>query len=331
MHAAAHQIASRRCSGELEEVDDEGDEADAIARFGRFKRCRDEQGAQVGFPSRPTDSRGSACGDRPYDGCGARGQGGVGDAAAGACARVFDRGLCWLPAEGVPGAGVHRGLPSRHMTLIVSIGAAIDVVSQTDPAQAPRRFGCVVGGLQASPALIAHDGDEEGVAIELTPVGSRALFGMPARELWNTSLELDEIAGPVGRELWERLQEAVGWGERFAAVDELLCRLVRDDPLEPALRRSWQLVTASGGTRPVADVARTVGWTRQQLRAPLRRRVRPLAEARGPRRAFRARPPDAAGDTAVVSIAQVAAACGYYDQAHLNHDSSSSRAVRPAG
>src|SRR6266545_4480528 len=75
-------------------------------------------------------------------------------------------------------AGIHRGAPSRHMTLIVSIGADIDVVAQSDTAQSPQRYQCVVGGLQASPALIAHDGYQEGVAIELTPIGCRALLGM---------------------------------------------------------------------------------------------------------------------------------------------------------
>ncbi len=217
-------------------------------------------------------------------------------------------------------AGVHRGLPSRHMTLIVSIGPAIDVVAQTDPAQAPRAYRCVVGGLQASPALIAHDGNQEGVAIELSPLGCRAVFRMPARALWNTSLELDEIAGPVGHELWERLQDTVGWERRFAIVDSVLGRLVRADPLEPALRRSWQLVTASAGTSPVSELARTVGWTRQHfarrfadefgLSPKLAGRVVRFDRAR---RLLQARPP-------FISIAQAAAVCGYYDQAHLTRD-----------
>lgn len=216
--------------------------------------------------------------------------------------------------------GLHRGLPSRYMTLIVSIGPVIDVVSQTDPAQAPRRYRCVIAGLQASPALIEHDGNQEGIAIELTPPGSRALLGLPAGELWNTSLELDEVTGPLGRELWERLQEAGGWAERFAAVDDVLCRLLHDDPLEPALRRSWELVAASGGTRPVAEIARTVGWTRQHfarrfhgefgLSPKLAARVVRFERARG---MLQATPP-------FVSVAQVAAACGYYDQAHLSRD-----------
>ena len=61
------------------------------------------------------------------------------------------------------------------MTFIVSIGPQIDVIAQTDPGQAPAAYRCVLGGLQARTALIAHGGDQEGVAIELTPLGCRAL------------------------------------------------------------------------------------------------------------------------------------------------------------
>ncbi len=215
-------------------------------------------------------------------------------------------------------AGVHRGLPSRFMTLIVSIGAEIDVVAQTDPDQAPSRYRCVLGGLQASPALVAHDGNQEGVAVELTPVGCRALLGVPTRSLWNTSLELAEIIGPLGLELWERLQEARGWERRFAALDDVLCGLLRDDPLEPALRRSWQLVVASAGTMPTAEIAETVGWTRQHF-------ARRFADEFGlsPKLAARVVRFERARRMLAapfLSIAEIAQSSGYYDQAHLTRD-----------
>lgn len=97
--------------------------------------------------------------------------------------------------------GLHRGLPSRNMTFIVSVGPPIDVVRQTDPSQSPHRYRTVVSGLHSSPALIAHEGHQEGVAVVLSPLGSRTLFGMPARELWNTSVELTDVVGSVGDEL----------------------------------------------------------------------------------------------------------------------------------
>ncbi|HEY6532097.1 MAG TPA: DUF6597 domain-containing transcriptional factor, partial [Acidimicrobiales bacterium] len=122
--------------------------------------------------------------------------------------------------------GVHRGAPARHMTFIVAIGPEIDVVAHTNPHDAPRRYRAVLSGLQDSPALIAHDGYQEGVAIELRPLASRALFGLPARVLWDTTLELDELVGAIGRELAERLHETDDWDERFDACDDVLLRLL---------------------------------------------------------------------------------------------------------
>ena len=190
--------------------------------------------------------------------------------------------------------GVHRGLPSRHLTFIVSIGPEIDVVAQTDPAQSPDRYRCVLGGLQASPALIAYDDRLEGVTIELTPAGCRALLGLPARELWNTSLELGDVTGRVGNELWERLQHIAEWGERFRACDEVLGRLLREDSLEPALRRSWQLLVSSAGAMPVEELAADDRLDPAALRTPLRGRVRTVAEARGPSGSLRPGPAHAA-------------------------------------
>src|SRR5262249_38846608 len=161
--------------------------------------------------------------------------------------------------------GLHRGLPSRHMTLIVSIGNPIDVVAQTDPTQAPNSYGIVVGGLQASSALIAHDGNQEGVTINLTPVGGRHHLGRPSWALLNMSRECDAVVGGVGRELWERLQGAVGWPERFAVCDAVLNRLVTDHAVAPELRRSWDMLVQSGGTVSIAGLAAEIGWSRQHL------------------------------------------------------------------
>jgi AraC-like DNA-binding protein len=235
--------------------------------------------------------------------------------------------------------GLHRGLPSRHMTFIVSIGPSIDVVSQTDPRQAGASYHCVVGGLQASAALISHTGYQEGVAINLTPLGSRALFGMPARALWNTSVECADVAGPAGRELWERLQGTAGWPERFAACDAVLSRIAdRELVVAPELQGAWQALVRTGGTRPIGGVAATVGWSRQHLARRFRdefgfgpklaARVVRFERARRmlhgvlqpdphppPRDGVGLRPTES-----FVTIAQVAAACGYYDQAHLDRD-----------
>jgi AraC-like DNA-binding protein len=217
--------------------------------------------------------------------------------------------------------GVHRGLPSRHMTFIVSIGPGIDVVSHTDPRQAAACYGCVLSGLQASAALISHTGYQEGVAIELTPLGARALFGMPARALWNTSVECADVAGPAGRELWERLQGLATWPDRFAACDDVLSRIAdRDLAVAPELRVAWRTLVRSHGTDPIGRIAERVGWSRQHLARRFREEF-----GFGPKLAARVVRFERArhvlqATPSFVTIAQVAATCGYYDQAHLDRD-----------
>ena len=216
--------------------------------------------------------------------------------------------------------GVHRGLPSRHLTLIASIGPAIDVVGQTDPGQSPAVYRCVVGGLQDTTALIAHDGNQEGVSVELTPLGCRAVLGAPTGALWNMSLELDEVTGSIGRELWERLQGTVGWDERFSVCDDVLLRLLEPQVVAPELGWCWRTVVATGGNVTVKELAEETGWSRQHLTRRFRDEfgLTPKLAARvvrfdRARHLLQAAPEG-------FSIADVAAACGYFDHAHLNRD-----------
>jgi len=218
--------------------------------------------------------------------------------------------------------GIHRGLPSRHLTFIVSIGPTIDVVEQTDPRQAPDSYRTVVGGLQAGPAAISYGTVQEGVAIELSPLGARTLLGLPARALWDTSVECADVVGGRGWELWERLQGIADWPGRFAACDSVLLRWLDPRALIPAaeVTHAWRELVRSGGTAPIGHLATEVGWSRQHL-------TRRFGEelGLGPKLAARVMRFERAtamlrSTPSFTTIAQVAAACGYYDQAHLDRD-----------
>jgi AraC-like DNA-binding protein len=216
--------------------------------------------------------------------------------------------------------GIHRGVPSHHVGMHLSIGDEIDVVRQSDPRRRPDRYRCSLSGLSASPALISHTGDQEGIAVELTPLGSRALFAMPARAVWNTALELSDLLGRLGEILWERLQDPAPWSRRFAVCDEVLGGLVGHAVVAPELLRAWEVIVRSGGTAAVRDVAADVGWSRQHL---ARRFTGEFGL--GPKLAGRVvrfeRARDLLRDVpSFVNVAQVAAVCGYYDQAHLDRD-----------
>src|SRR5262249_28104239 len=96
--------------------------------------------------------------------------------------------------------GVHRGLPSRHLTFIVTLDGTADLATMPDPARPPASFTTLAGGLHASPALISHDGHQHGIHLRLTPLGARVLLGLPAGELASTVVDLGTLLGPVAGE-----------------------------------------------------------------------------------------------------------------------------------
>lgn len=219
--------------------------------------------------------------------------------------------------DGFPPGGVHLGLPSRHMTFIVSIGDPIEVLAQTDPRQPPDSYRSVLGGLQAGPAMLADPGHQEGIEVKLTPLGARVLLGVPARDLWNTSVELGDVAGPSALELWERLQMATTWRDRFAVCDDVLGRLAPGRQPSRHIERAWRTLVDSAGTVPIGELASAVGYSRQHLSRQFRDELglAPKLAARVIR--FERAHHMLMTTPSFVTIGQVAAACGYADHAHL--------------
>ena len=163
--------------------------------------------------------------------------------------------------EGLP-PGVHRGLPSPYLTLIVTADEPLEIAAHADPAQAPDRYDALIGGLHTRPALIAHRGRQFGVQISLTPLGCRALLGLPAGELAAIDCHLDDVVPSAG-ELTERFRAAPDWAGRFAAVERGLLGLGDDDAVRvpPEVQEAWRVTTAAAGRLRVEEIARRVGWS----------------------------------------------------------------------
>jgi hypothetical protein len=74
--------------------------------------------------------------------------------------------------------GLHRGLPSRHLTFIISLAGPVEIAAMPDILQAPAALSAFVGGLHNGPAAIVHDGTQVGVSLSL-----RAEIGLPPKVL----------------------------------------------------------------------------------------------------------------------------------------------------
>ena len=86
------------------------------------------------------------------------------------------------------------------------------------------------------------------------------------------------------------------------------------------LHRAWRTLVGTGGTAPIAGLADRIGWSRQHLsrRFTAEFGTGPKTAARIIR--FERARRMLAGTPPSVSVAQVAAVCGYFDQSHLNRD-----------
>ncbi|KAB8180010.1 helix-turn-helix domain-containing protein [Microbispora catharanthi] len=227
---------------------------------------------------------------------------------------------------GVPPA-THRGLPSPYLTVIVTLDDPLVVAAHPDPRTPPGSYDTLIGGLHTSPALITHDGRQSGVQLALTPLGARALLGLPAGELSGLDLDGAEVLGRRAGELRERLLEAPGWDERFAVLDAVLSRHARPTRAHPAeVARAWRRMLAAGGQVTVSGLAREVGWSTRHLNGRFREEIglSPKEAARvvrfdRVRRLLRVhyQPRGAVASGRRRTLADAAAECGFYDQAHL--------------
>ena len=209
---------------------------------------------------------------------------------------------------------VHRGLPSRHVTLVISLEGPM----RCDGLEGAGALQSAVGGLHTSPALIRQERVQRGVQLELDPLGARTLLGVTAAELTGRMVDLAEFGGELAR-LPDRLAEAAGWRERFAILDEVLAaRAVEPAEPPPELDRAWRRLTRSGGLLRVGELADEVGWSRRhlgerfraELGLPPKRAARVLRFERAVR-LLRTGHRDLAG---------IAHAAGYYDQAHFSNE-----------
>ena len=222
--------------------------------------------------------------------------------------------------EGVAPAR-HRGLPSPYLTLIITLDDPLSVAAHPDPRQPPGQYVTLLGGLHTSPAVITHQGRQSGIQVGLSPLGARALLGLPAGELASIDVDAAAVLGQVASELHERVRGAGGWPERFAIIDEVLLRRLQLDRAAPsAVVAAWRTLLDSGGLVTVGQLVRETGWSSRHLQDRFREEVGLTPKAAGRVIRFdlaRRRLQNQAASRELRSLADLAVDCGYFDQAHL--------------
>lgn len=217
--------------------------------------------------------------------------------------------------------GRHMGLPSKHLTFVISFDQQLELTVLPDGSHRTMRFDAMVSGLHTTPAVIRHDGTQHGIQLSLTPAGARGLFGLPPAELAGQAVPLDLLWGTLAGELLDRLAAAASWTRRFDEVERVLVKALSarvDIPsgARPAAGEAYARLAARHGRLAIADLAADIGCSRRHLTAQFtseyglgpKELARVLRFGRSRQLMLQPNPRP---------LADIAAVCGYADQAHL--------------
>ena len=208
----------------------------------------------------------------------------------------------WISEGYVQPHASERIMPSGAMDLIIDVGA-----SGSGPMG--------LSGPRSRSIVITTAQQRDLVGIHFKPGGGFAFVEPPAGELRDASVPLDVLWGRDAHDLRERLLEARTADERFAIVDEAL-RTRLHAARHPAVRYAVaQLQTA---TNSIADVTARTGYSARRFIALFRDEVG-LAPKLFQRVTRFAQTLQAIGD-GEGDWTEIALACGYFDQAHFNHE-----------
>jgi len=211
-----------------------------------------------------------------------------------------------------------RELPSGNVPLIINFGGRVR--ERKAGAGAWIEHGSFTAGLHDAYSVVESAGPNEGLQVNFTVLGARLFYDRPLADLANRTVDVADVLGRAGTRLIEQLHDAPSWEARFDLVDrEIASRVAAARRPAREVIWTWQRLRATRGQARIADLAREAGWSRRHLAVQFRDEigVTPKAFARTLRFSTAVRiltSPDGA------SLAEVAQACGYFDQAHFTHD-----------
>ncbi|MEJ2886778.1 helix-turn-helix domain-containing protein [Actinomycetospora aeridis] len=214
-----------------------------------------------------------------------------------------------------------REAPHGACTLIL---AWADPLEMTGPG-GDSRHAAFLAGMHDGAVVTAFAGHQQGIQVDLTPLGVLRLLGRPTSALTNRIVPLDALDAPTLAALPDRLAHAPSWADRLALVDDALAGLVADSPArpDPEVTHAWTRLCRARGRVAVSTLADETGWSRRHLLTRFRDQVGLAPTTAGRvlrfREAARLLVPGAHGATepSAARVADVAAACGFADHSHL--------------
>lgn len=216
---------------------------------------------------------------------------------------------------------LERLLPTGTVELVIDLNEErVRVYDGDDTARFEAYRGPLVCGVHSDYFVIDAVPNERIAGVHFKPGGAWPFLGVPVSETHNNHLELSAVWGSAADDLREQLLGARSPGEMFALMERALLAASRGRlDGHPAVRYALRRFAAEPGMESIGRVADAVGYSDRRFIELFRRQVglTPKLFCRVLR--FQ-QVLQRIGHGACFEWADVALACGYYDQSHFIRD-----------
>ncbi|MET9210524.1 MULTISPECIES: helix-turn-helix domain-containing protein [unclassified Nocardia] len=225
-----------------------------------------------------------------------------------------------------PGTGIigYRDAAGAGLDLRVAGAASVTVLIgfgdrdlRVDDAFGSRTLGGFVAGLPIE-AMRVRAARAACVEVRLSPVRAYSLLGVSPAELGRGAVDLEDLWGARARRLRAQLASAPTWDDRFAITRSFLAHGDRPTRTpDPEVLAGWSRILSTGGQVRIGALAASLGWSHKRLWARFESQIGLTPKRAAMLVRFRSAVDELLAGT---PAAEVAAACGYTDQAHLCRD-----------
>lgn len=168
------------------------------------------------------------------------------------------------------------------------------------------------------------------LSVYFKPGGAFTLFGVSAAELHNRHVSLDALWGQEARFLFERLLTAQSVETRFSILETaLMQRLLDCYQQHQVVPYALKLLKQVPHQHTIADISGRIALSKPQFIRVFRDDVG-LSPKKFSRVIRFQRALQLMAQTSPASLANVAYACGYYDQAHFNNEFKAFAGITPS-
>lgn len=237
----------------------------------------------------------------------------------------------WYFHDYVVGHQRERALPTGTMELVVNLGKGRMRILKDDADVLGQHFrDSVVCGPHSRYFVLDTSQSGPVVGIHFRSGGGTRFFCMPADELTDRHVALEDLWGPLSREMQERLMLAPSPEPMFLLLEQvLLSRLRRPHLLHPAIAYALRQLTAMSDVARIGQVQKGTGYSAKRFIELFRGSVGLPPKVYSRIQRFQAVIGRIArGDQ--VDWARVALEGGYCDQSHLNREFRVFSGVTPA-